>query len=1407
MAALTAHGNWTPVSPSVLTVDIVSSAWSSPTVCVAVGYRYEYGAILRSSDRGFSWSTINSSSTMPLTTDVAQVTISSTTYFLVVGYKSGAGYIYKSRNNGVSFQLTNTLANTELYGVTIGSNQNAYAAGRYSSLASGTALHSVVYTSSSSSGYETWTAISPSNSILKLNDISTFDGTNVIAVGSSGKVYLSSDSGASWVLAASKTVSALYGISHGSGSVAMAVGSSGTVLTTTDSGATWSLVYSSLFAHNSVNASFQYNSVSMLSSTVAYIGGSSGVILTTINAGSSWSYDDSYVGSIGTVIYSISMYSDTCGLAGTERSKGMFLKTVSPTGQPTRQPSSQPSLQPTSHPTTLLPPTIKPSSQPSSAPSEFVSPRLEWFRETYAVSAISKAVAWMSPTRVLTVGEKGGTGLIYLSTSAGASWSLVKSVDDCSFDSVDTIATSSVTYAVAITNIGDVYVSSSAGSSWTALSTSLPTLPSDISIGYSGAAYICGAGSSIYSSQPPYTSWTSLSTSSLASVRLYSISTRDGVNIVAVGASGSIFTSSNNGTTWTARSSGVVGNLFSVSFGSSSVAMASGDAGTLLRTNDRGVSWKILSNALFSSSYAVSNVAMASAYAAYATTSQGYILVTHNSGSTWSVSSSAAYSTGDVYYSLDMHSSDVGMAGDSGGNVYILDASPTSQPTSSPSNPSGQPSSQPTGRTAKPTRPSSQPTRQPTAQPSMQPTGQPTQKPSMPSGQPSSHPSSKYTPQPTTKPSNPTPGPSGQPSRQPTAQPSTQPTQQPSTPTGQPSERPSAQPSSQPFSKPSAQPSTQPSSQPTSPTGQPSGSPTSSPSTKIMTAVVFNVSQRINGISFSELSASANAKSAVKVAVARSVSTIARATSVVIISVTNDSTISSSRRLASSTDSTISSSRRLASLKSHYYSAKLYLSSLLPPLHALLERELATSNAAKKVYVFYSVTVIAEVLGFTDPAAAFSSATTSLQSAVTSGHFLVYLKNASAAMGGDDLCRNATSSAVDYMASTFSTYYAHNTRSPTFAPTHYYSLYGYGLSASSIALIAVFTTVGTILIVLLIVYVCKRRMCPNTKLCGICGGNDKAPRGKCCGTLRCLCGCVWNVFYYAFCCFLCYRRPATKPSEGATQNVLYSQSGQANLSTNAAGSAKTGVAPGRKSAPTKKTVINILGYKFVINGGPVLASDRAKKDLEKGGLEIRKRQEKLYQSDDDVGLPRTGESGKTASLRSKRETASDAAVAKPPDKAGGAKSAGLFSSLPAMPAVGLPGLSFGAFTRKKETEGASAGGDPFRRGGGAAGKAAPKEQEKSAWALPAITFTRLSDPAGKGGVREESKRGPDGEAFSLAPKRSSLNASKPEPAKALPPPTPVPAPAPAPAPVPAPAAAPETKKGGGGRDLVALRGQ
>ena len=151
------RGAWFQTTVPVRNVDYVSAAFSSPTVCVMVGYNTFGGSIIRTANSGFNWTVVSNDLTQ--TSDISTVTLSSATYYLVV---SLAGTVYLSSNRGSNFTVVATLP-SQLFGVGIGSNGNAYAVG----IPTGSGASSTVYSSNyTGSGYVNWVDISPAAKVI-----------------------------------------------------------------------------------------------------------------------------------------------------------------------------------------------------------------------------------------------------------------------------------------------------------------------------------------------------------------------------------------------------------------------------------------------------------------------------------------------------------------------------------------------------------------------------------------------------------------------------------------------------------------------------------------------------------------------------------------------------------------------------------------------------------------------------------------------------------------------------------------------------------------------------------------------------------------------------------------------------------------------------------------------------------------------------------------------------------------------------------------------------------------------------------------------------------------------------------------------------------------------------------------
>ena len=111
-------------------------------------------------------------------------------------------------------------------------------------------------------------------------------GSTAYAVGASGTVRYSDDSGASWTNGDSGTSNDLYDVAAISSTKAVAVGEGGTVLRTTDGGDSWSTIDPDYLTSN--HADYDLRAVAMASSTVGYAAGQYGVILKTTDGGASW---------------------------------------------------------------------------------------------------------------------------------------------------------------------------------------------------------------------------------------------------------------------------------------------------------------------------------------------------------------------------------------------------------------------------------------------------------------------------------------------------------------------------------------------------------------------------------------------------------------------------------------------------------------------------------------------------------------------------------------------------------------------------------------------------------------------------------------------------------------------------------------------------------------------------------------------------------------------------------------------------------------------------------------------------------------------------------------------------------------------------------------------------------------
>ena len=283
---------------------MVSAAWSSSSNVVLVGTGLPgTGVILYSFNSGFKFTAV--SGLYPEFTDIATVTLASKVYYLAV---TKVGNVYLSTTLGRNWTQPNggTLLPSQLLGITIGLNGIAYVAGYSASTGC------YIASSSISTLFATWSAnLYTTTNTNQLNNIRTFDGKHIIAIGNAGVILVSNDSGQTWNIPNSVTgtiTSDLYSISGVNSSVVVIGGSMSTLYITKDRGLNWKQLLSS----PNPSISFIYNSITMLSHAVIYVAGSNGYIQSTDNGGRSWKNEINFAGQS---LYCLAMYSSAVGVS------------------------------------------------------------------------------------------------------------------------------------------------------------------------------------------------------------------------------------------------------------------------------------------------------------------------------------------------------------------------------------------------------------------------------------------------------------------------------------------------------------------------------------------------------------------------------------------------------------------------------------------------------------------------------------------------------------------------------------------------------------------------------------------------------------------------------------------------------------------------------------------------------------------------------------------------------------------------------------------------------------------------------------------------------------------------------------------------------------------------------------
>lgn len=305
----------------------VSSQWISSSSVIIIGNKggtiADGSVILRSRNKGISWKSANySGGSLGTLTSLAQRKINGFPYLLCVGYQisSSYGQVYTSANNGSNWALSSTKFTfgqslfkfPALLAITLGANGYAFASGKAS-----TDFFNI-FKSDNSNSYQTWVSTASWNVTGYIaNGISTYDGVNVIAVGShdnvdftyGGVIFRSTDSGATWNVSFLSTV--LYGVTAASSTVFYIGGYLGYAAKSSDAGFTWATIsYSdnlyTIYSFSYLSTTAVYAAVSKDGTTGA------GMVLVSTDSGTTWQIEVSGLKSTKT----IAMVDFQTGIAG-----------------------------------------------------------------------------------------------------------------------------------------------------------------------------------------------------------------------------------------------------------------------------------------------------------------------------------------------------------------------------------------------------------------------------------------------------------------------------------------------------------------------------------------------------------------------------------------------------------------------------------------------------------------------------------------------------------------------------------------------------------------------------------------------------------------------------------------------------------------------------------------------------------------------------------------------------------------------------------------------------------------------------------------------------------------------------------------------------------------------------------
>lgn len=300
---------WYPISTNP-NYGIFMISWPSSDVVLGAGFGVDgmTGAVLRSVDYGLTWSYITTTTDLQPIGPLFCITSNTVNNLNISIAGDYLGSVVLSTDLGLTWSTSISLFEG-ISGCSLGFNGNLVLSG----VSNNIYLLASPYTNS--------TQISSSNANDVFNDISSYDGTNLIVVGYSGVIYYSSDSGSNLntpTNGAPSNAIDLFSVAHGSNLTAIIAGTNSFVSRTTDGGASWTQL--SVYASSSVIS--QYHAISFQSSSTVYIVGQNGEIYKSSDTGSTWHLIETKSILTGPVsspsnLISIGVYDNLKGVIGT----------------------------------------------------------------------------------------------------------------------------------------------------------------------------------------------------------------------------------------------------------------------------------------------------------------------------------------------------------------------------------------------------------------------------------------------------------------------------------------------------------------------------------------------------------------------------------------------------------------------------------------------------------------------------------------------------------------------------------------------------------------------------------------------------------------------------------------------------------------------------------------------------------------------------------------------------------------------------------------------------------------------------------------------------------------------------------------------------------------------------------